>query len=468
MGLFDYLSGLFGGGDNTRQSQRDRESGGGSSRESSTDEETRDVREFGPSEFREEAAEFADEKEDFDFTVESLERLDEHAAGQRQLLGGLSEEMGEDNQVVGGMQDLYILQFGSYFGEVLVREFDGEWMTDGQHPHIRIPTDGQPLEVLPLDAAAGAVTGEEPQFAEIAAGVKQDIEDASRAAAASTPDPETELPAVDLDPEMDLGTAHERAVEQFKNAGYQTSEGGILNSVSDAPAADITKLFSFYTDAEMHVGVVYLGAWSEEETSAVAALLARLRTRDADDDGPAGVHVISARDPPPSIAYVSGAHPRGALALAANVEVETGPAFGSDSAPHYAEVCREFLALYFGLEIDTDDTQSLAQLDEFVLSKLRTVEDQRTQEGYTPREALLLVGALAGETMRRAFERDHAVETDWVTDEDIGVGLVVQTENGSATLNPVGKALKRFESGAADSFEDLHQTGERVIQNRLS
>jgi len=63
--------------------------------ESSDEEGVKDVSEFGPADFRREAEEFAAdrEEEEFDFTVESLERLDEYAASQTEALDALDGEM---------------------------------------------------------------------------------------------------------------------------------------------------------------------------------------------------------------------------------------------------------------------------------------------------------------------------------------------------------------------------------------
>ncbi|MFC7195835.1 hypothetical protein ACFQL4_16370 [Halosimplex aquaticum] len=470
MGVFGFLRELFGGGSEDEPSRADAsESGGGG------DESVKDVTEFRPAEFRREAEEFAADHEDreFDFTIESLERLDEYAVSQTELLAVLDDEMDESAELTGGAREGFILWFGSYFGEVLVRQFDGEWVTDGDGVHVAVPVGDGVAEIPPLDAGAIAVEGD-PQFAAMAAELQTEIDRAERGA---EPDPsvgadgdavqaDPSVPTVDLEPGMDLDAAHERAVEAFDEAGFYVTEGTVMNSV-EGPLQGIAKLFNFHDDAGMYVGVVYTGEWDDEVTNGVLSLASTVRPDPAD-----GVFVVSATEPPAGAEYLTGTGPRGAFVLEAMHEVQNGPAFTADSAEHYAEAGRELLAAYFDLQVDVDDLDALEALDEFVLSELRTVDDhERSQEGYVPHEALVLVGTLAGEVMRRALEGDHGASTVWTDDESVsstGVALTVTDEGGdSMTVNPVGKAFKLFESGSSDSIAFMYQTTVGVLQNEL-
>ena len=212
------------------------ENGGGRSStdggESSDEEKIEDVSEFGPAEFRREAEEFAadHEEEGFDFTVESLERLDEYAASQVEVLGTLDGETDDGAGVAGKARDGYMLWFGSYFGEVVVRQFDGEWVTDGDG--VTVPAGDSFVEVPPMDAAAVAVEGD-PQFATMAAELQEEAERAERGV---DPNPDVSgdgdrtgppIPAVDLEPGTDLDAAHQRAVEAFDEAEFYVTEGNI-------------------------------------------------------------------------------------------------------------------------------------------------------------------------------------------------------------------------------------------------
>ncbi len=470
MGLFDFLSGLFNGGtDDTETSQPAAEDSAADTGDSDGGRETKDISEYGPADFRQEAEEFAADHDDydFDFTVESLERLDEYARSQTEMLHAVGQESGEANAVVEELRKGYVLWWGSYFGEVLVRQFDAEWVTDEDSVYVQVPTAMQPMEMLVLDAAVGAVEGE-PKFAATAADLQEDITAAETAAETDAEPIESVLDSLSLDPEMALEAAHKRTVEAFSDAGYQVSPGDIINSVDGRAAEGCTRLFTFYRGSEMHIGVVYEGAWEEDDTDAVVALLANLRG----DEETAGVHVISARELPEDIAYLSGTHPRGAFATAALVELRTGPPFEPESAPHYAEVGQELLVDRLDVVVDSVDTAALERLDDVVLSQLRTVPETSTQDGYTPQEALILVGALAGEVMGRMLESEYPVETTWSADSDIsstGVVLTVRgTETGKeASVNPVGKAFKLFDAGNEDSMAFMYRSVERIVEDDL-
>ncbi|MFY4812100.1 hypothetical protein ACOJIV_05220 [Haloarcula sp. AONF1] len=470
MGLFDIFSGLFdGGSDETETSQSTAGDSAPDTGDNDDDGETKDISEYGPADFRREAEEFAADHDDydFDFTVESLARLDEYARSQTEVLHAVGEEGGGANAVVDQLRKGYVLWWGSYFGEVLVRQLDAEWVTDEDSVYVQVPTAMQPMEILVLDAAMGAVEGE-PEFAAMAADLQEDIA-AAETAAETDAEPIAEvIDSLSLDPSVALDTAHKRAVEAFSDAGYQVSAGDIINSVDGRAAEDCTRLFTFYRGSAMHIGVVYEGEWDEADTNAIVALLANLRR----DEEIAGVHVINARKLPAEIAYLSGTHPRGAFATAALVGLQTGPPFGPDSVPHYAEVGQELLVDHLDVVVDSVDTAALERLDDVVLSQLRTVPETSSQDGYTPQEALLLVGALAGEVMARMLESEYPVETEWSAGDEIsstGVVLTVRgTETGAeASVNPVGKALKLFDSGNEDSIAFMYQTVERIVEDDL-
>jgi hypothetical protein len=234
------------------------------------------------------------------------------------------------------------------------------------------------------------------------------------------------------------------------------------------PVAGVGKLFLFYTPTEMYTGVVYVGEWDESDTQAVVSLARYLR---ADDDLD-GLHVVSAEPLPPAVTYLTAAHPRAAFALDARSEVADRPAFSADSAPTYADLGADLLLRHADLRVDHTDTDTLAQLDAVVLDELRPVAPDATHDGYVPREALLAVGALAGEVMRDGLERELPVTVEWGTDDDIsttGVVLRITTADadGALTVNPVGKAFKLFESGESERLADLYETGLRVVREQV-
>jgi hypothetical protein len=280
---------------------------------------------------------------------------------------------------------------------------------------------------------------------------------------------------------MDPDTAHERTLDAFEAAGYTVTAGDVLNSMPDNPVEGVGTLFLFYTATEMYTGLVYVGDWTESDTAAVVSLARYLQ----DDDDLDGLHVVSAVDPPDAVKYLTTTHPRSAFALDATAD--RPGTFTPESAPEFADLGAALLARHFDVRIDRTDTGTLAGLDEIVLDELRPIRahDER-YEGYVPREALLAVGALAGEVMRHGLERESyahdgsdgatrgvSVTVDWGVDEEIsstGVVLRITTADadGALTVNPVGKTFKLYRSGAGDSLAGLYETCLAVVERELS
>jgi hypothetical protein len=488
MGLFDYLSGLFGreGG----SSGGDRWIGGGAADDAGDP----------PADVVGVAEAFADDnpEHDFDFGVPSLDRLDEYATTVDPTGTG-SEAAGDAGTGVSALPEGSSLRLGSYFGEVLVREFDGEWVHRDE-VRVVMPAGATSVAVSPFHVADVSLRTD-PQFARTAEQIRDRVDDSedeepgleldldsndlvdsgdttSETADAvdgdatddhRADDGESRFPTVALDAGMDLDTAHERTLATFDEAGYRVTAGDLLNSMPENPVAGVGKLFLFYTPTEMYTGVVYVGDWDESDTRAVVSLARYLR---ADDDLD-GLHVVSAEPPPAAVTYLTASHPRAAFALDARSEAEDGPAFSAESAAQFADLGMDLLTRHADLRIDRTDTETLARLDEFVLDELRPVADHdATHDGYVPPEALLAVGALAGEVMRHGLERELPVTVEWGTDEEIsrtGVVLRITTADadGALTVNPVGKAFKLFQSGDSERLADLYETVLAVVEREI-
>ena len=208
MGVLDFLAGLFGGDDAERddaaaadsRAQTDRQSGPSDDGSSAADE-------MGPAQFREDAEEAAEEwnELDLDFSVASLERLDEYAGGDDNLVATLGDELDGDGELLERMHRGYAAQFGSYFGEVLVRQFDGEWVeTDGWSVVVPTgPDDG--LEVAVFDVAAVSFA-DEPQFAAVVEELERELDaggDANGAAASGAPDSDSTVEPVPVEGPVD-------------------------------------------------------------------------------------------------------------------------------------------------------------------------------------------------------------------------------------------------------------------------
>jgi hypothetical protein len=481
MGLFDYLGDLFG-----------REGGSPSDGRGTAGEAG------GPGEYAAVAETFAREETDreFDFTVASLARLDEYAT---ETAATGSFDAGDGSGSATGP----VLRLGCYFGEVLVREFDAEWVGDDD-VRVVVPAGATSVSVSPFQVARVSLdseaqfahTGEElgdrvvesadenPGF-ELAVGpdgaesADDGTADQPAGDVTAPSDAETDsearvdgpggFPSVDLDRGMDLDTAHERTLDAFGDAGYRVTAGDLLNSMPDNPVDGVGRLFLFYTPTEMYTGVVYVGDWNDSDVRAVVSL-ARYLQADEDLDG---LHVVAAVAPPPAVRYLTSAETRARVALDAEAELPDDGTISPATAPDAADIGADLLSRHWDLHVDRSDTATLDRLDQFVFDVLRPVADHaETHEAYVPREALLVVGALAGEVMREGLERELPVTVAWATDEEIsttGVVLRVTTPeaDGTLTVNPVGKTFKLYRSGESERLADLYETARRVVEREV-
>lgn len=144
MGLFDRLPGLGGGRDGAEAGA----SGGDAAGEDGGFGDTADPGAPSPAEYRERAAALADRSDvpTLDYTVDSLDRLDDLVAGHAPVA----------DPVI----------YGSYLGETLVRAYGGEW-TDDDGPAVAVPVDGDETTVAVFDAARMALS-DGPLFAKVA------------------------------------------------------------------------------------------------------------------------------------------------------------------------------------------------------------------------------------------------------------------------------------------------------------
>ncbi|WP_435333837.1 hypothetical protein [Haloarchaeobius sp. TZWWS8] len=172
MGLFDLLAGLFDGG-------RDGGSGGAGRDGGRADAAaTTGASQLDSDDFRDEAAAFvADNAEyEFDFSIESLSRLDEYATTQVATSDHPREKFAA---VVENRQTDYTLPFGSYLGEVLVRQLDANWKHHDDGVHVTVPAGPTSTDVPVFDVALAGVV-DEPQFAETVADLQESVDAVER------------------------------------------------------------------------------------------------------------------------------------------------------------------------------------------------------------------------------------------------------------------------------------------------
>ena len=185
MGLLDDLLGLF---DNDgSSSDRNSRTRSASSRENGNQQvisdssgDTPELANLGPAEFRAQADETARAYAvpSLDFTLDSLERLDAFARRREDPFVEPGEHRSDSVPLMGHGQ--HVLEFGSYFGEVLANNFDGDWVVANDFGDDRGDVSGWAVAV---PVARGTTTVgvfeitafsfvEEPAFGTVAAALR--------------------------------------------------------------------------------------------------------------------------------------------------------------------------------------------------------------------------------------------------------------------------------------------------------
>jgi len=168
MGLFDSVRGALGGE-------------AGDDEPELTDDVPRPANhgEPTPTDFRNKAVDAVQDwgVDDLDFTAESLPRLDTFADQQGARLDVMAADR-DDDEAVARMHTAYTIRAGSYFGEVLVREADGQWTRNGEVWAVQVPTGEDETIVDAFEVAAHSFA-ETPAFVETARqlGVEVDEDD---------------------------------------------------------------------------------------------------------------------------------------------------------------------------------------------------------------------------------------------------------------------------------------------------
>ncbi|MBX0349396.1 hypothetical protein [Haloarcula pellucida] len=211
MGLFDSIRRAVGRGD-----------------DGSDDTESRpdmvDVTALGPDEFRDRAENAASDGDPLDFSMTSLERLDEAIAGR--------DDWTEDTPSDGTAYSPKAVQFGSYFGEVLVRTYDGEWTAEDGWAVVG-PDDEVTVDVF--EVAAQSVAGD-PAFAVVAERVADERRLAATDSAETVDDADTTQDSAETDegdgttdaPSEDVGEASDDTV-----AADPAASEGAAGTVAD-------------------------------------------------------------------------------------------------------------------------------------------------------------------------------------------------------------------------------------------
>ncbi|QIO21387.1 hypothetical protein [Haloarcula sp. JP-L23] len=216
MGLFDSIRRAVGGGDDGSEQTEARS-------------DLVDVTALGPDEFRDRAENAASDGDPLDFSVTSLERLDEAIAGR--------DDWTEDTPSDGTAYSPKAVQFGSYFGEVLVRTYDGEWTAeDGWAVAVAGPDDEVTVDVF--EVAAQSVAGD-PVFAVVAERVADERRLDATDSAETVDDADTTQDSAETD-EGDADTAT-GATADHEDGALTAPEADPIEAdeTTDAPSEDV-------------------------------------------------------------------------------------------------------------------------------------------------------------------------------------------------------------------------------------
>lgn len=380
------------------------------------------VADLGPDDFRRRADETAEEWNDLelDFTLASLERLEEFAAGQD---GAFDRSGGEDGPMTGGE---YVLDVGSYVGEVLANNFDGDWVDDDGWG-VAVPVEGATATVGVFDVAARSFV-EDPAFVEVAetlrAGATSAVADtgvsagAARELGARAAAFADDWPAYDLDFSVASLARLDELVDAEPGLDDPADAGGL--------GAYLGQVFVREYGAEWR--------WTDESGWVVAV---------SDDEGGRAVLDVrvALRDCLSGAATFAAAHDD----LLAELGLGDPELAARAAARQYRERA-ERLAADRPAALDFT-VESLARLDGLVAGAGRGEDGDDALVAGTADERAEQLGAYFAEVMRRHHD------AEWRLDGGEPV-LVVAGEGASAELEPAAVAATALAGEAA--FVDVY------------
>lgn len=413
---------------------------------------------------------------DLEFTPQSLARLDSLAATEWEDDRFADAEAGGDD-IESGMFTKLLKQFGSYYGEVLVREHGGRWVRSEDTIAVRVAGDaGEATVARVFEVARTSLTGP-PQFAADYNAVT-DAADvyapqvADHAAAIPGAGEGDETPADTTGPEVDrVGSADETADD---TEGSEPEAAGDGETAGDEPTVAEAERAGEESEYEGEDG----GADADEGDDGAFDVAAAARQVVGDDlgdeasdsdTGASGGRPDSpgATDRPDDCADTDGsdgsagagraeregrADPEEAQAAESEMTLELtderddGPARATPAA--LEDDAAAFAATWPGYDLDYEPA-SLERLDRLVATEYPDVADR--DRAFRRARAAEVGGYLAA-VLAAQFE------TEWV-DQEADPALVVQGPSGRTRLDPVATAMARFrgEGRLVDAYRQVRE-----------
>ncbi|MFC7075037.1 hypothetical protein [Haloarcula halophila] len=458
MGLFDIIRRTLGGGDDT---DGEESASAEPTTETASDGPTvTDSASLSPTEFRQRAETVADRSEQLDLTTGSLSRLDAAVAEQ---FDGETVEDGDDTAYTTNT-----VRFGSYLGEVLVRELDGRWVQDdGWGVTVTGADDERTVAVFDVAARSFAA---EPAFAAVVDRLEDelmlsaepadeaDADDGGEADRADQATSQTGTP--DSEPVEDWADAGDwqPATEKAGFDGTDESDGGSVADTPDEPDEDDGGESGAESDDGFRIPDAEGGVAAEGGTDTTT-----------DDDG------VTASDTETSeegsghtdawslaAESASAADDRGDTARSADTEdgslldqlaqdedEPSDPAAGEGLRADYAERAADF-ASFWG-EHDLDFTPaSLARLDDLVDAEWEEERFADATYGETDRfedrsftSLVEELGSYFGEVLVRELD------AEWTDETDHPAAVVVTGPDGRLAVPVYDVAMGSLRGGAA-------------------
>ncbi|WP_324755773.1 hypothetical protein [Haloarcula montana] len=470
MGLFDTIRRTLGGGDDT---DGEESASAEPTTETASDGPTvTDSASLSPTEFRQRAETVADRSEQLDLTTGSLSRLDAAVAEQ---FDGETVEDGDDTAYTTNT-----VRFGSYLGEVLVRDLDGRWVQDDGWGVTVAGTDDE-RTVAVFDVAARSFA-EEPAFAAVVDRLEDELVLSAEPAAESDADDAGETdragqPTADQATSQ-TGTTDSETVEDWADAGDwqpatekagfdRTDDQSDSGSVADTPdeldeddgGETVAESGDGFRIPDAEGGVAAEGG-TDTTTDDDGVTASDTETGD-EGSGHTDAWSLAAES-------ASAADDRGDTARSADTENESlldqlaqdeaepsDPAAGDGLRADYAERAADFASFWGEHNLDFTPA-SLARLDDLVDAEW---EDERFADAtygetdrFEDRSFTSLVeelGSYFGEVLVRELD------AEWTDETDHPAAVVVTGTDGRLAVPVSDVAMGSLRNGAA--FERSYQ-----------
>ncbi len=248
-------------------------------------------------------------------------------------------------------------------------------------------------------------------------------------------------------------------------AAYRASGFEIAEAIPNHPASNRTplygyaKAFSYSNKNTRGVMIFCVREWEEPVVRAVLNYCHLLRSLAPGHE----LKVTSPHPLPSMLEYLISGTPSANLAIRLVMQLPVLDELSPNRATLIADLVLLVLKENIDPRLDMDQPDLIKRLDSLILA----MAGDSSATGYVPLQAIMALGCLAGECMRRRWTHVGDVDVHWIdTNQETStepIALEIRAGDKKTIVNPIGKARKHYLNGGEDSLEGLSKYVESTL-----